>query len=142
MFDVRRRIRTQGLLWPTLARLSNSYGFTKYITFVQPQFILSLFFLPFLNYFKSQLIERFIKHNYIISVLKNLHPNFLVQLNRSSNDFIKCIDFYKNSLPTYNTFESKLKVWMENGNQCPIKNFQSLQAIDTIGIMIKARIFM
>jgi len=67
-------------------------------------------FLPFLDYFKSQLIERFIKHKYIISSLQNLIPSFLIKLNPSSNEFKKCIDFYKSFLPTYETFESELKV--------------------------------
>ena len=34
-------------------------------------------FIPFIDYFKNQLIERFSKHNEIISVLKKLIPNLL-----------------------------------------------------------------
>jgi len=52
-------------------------------------------FLPFLNYFKNQLVERFKKHNYIIYGLQNLIPSFLIKLNPNSNDFKKCINFTK-----------------------------------------------
>jgi len=105
---------------------------------VQLQFILSIcsIFLPFLDYFRSQLIERFIKHNYIISGLQNLFPSFLIKLKPSSDKFKKCIDFYKSFLPTYETFESELKVWVEKWKSVP-DNELPKSAIDTLGVMPK-----
>lgn len=93
-------------------------------------------FLPFFDYFKSQLIERFIKHNYIISGLQNLIPSFLIKLKPSSDEFKKCIDFYKNFLPTYETFESELKVWVEKWKSVS-DNELPKSAIDTLGVMSK-----
>ncbi|KAL4142390.1 hypothetical protein QTP88_004857 [Uroleucon formosanum] len=88
------------------------------------------------DYFKSQLIERFIKHNYIISGLHNLIPSFLIKIKPSSDEFKKCIDFYKNFLPTYETFESELKVWVEKWKSVP-DNELPKSAIDTLGVMSK-----
>ncbi|KAL4154479.1 hypothetical protein QTP88_000342 [Uroleucon formosanum] len=87
-------------------------------------------------YFKSKLIERFIKHNYIISGLQNLIPSFLMELKPSSDEFKKCIDFYKSFLPTYETFESELKVWVEKWKSVP-DNELSKSTIDTLGVMSK-----
>lgn len=70
-------------------------------------------FIPFIDHFKNQLIERFSKHNEIISVLQKLIPNLLNKFKPSFNDFEKYIHFYKHILPSYNTFEPELKVWTE-----------------------------
>lgn len=93
-------------------------------------------FLPFLDYFKSHLIERFIKHNYIICGLQNLIPSFLIKLNTSSNEFKKCIAFYKSFLPTYDTFESELKVWIEKWKSVPDNELPE-SPIDTLVVMSK-----
>ncbi|VVC41507.1 Hypothetical protein CINCED_3A023931 [Cinara cedri] len=93
-------------------------------------------FLPFLDYFKNQLKERFIKHNNIIFGLQNLLPCYLIKLNTSSNELKNCIDFYKSFLPTYDTFESELKVWMEKWKSVPDKELPK-SAIDTLSAMSK-----
>jgi hypothetical protein len=48
-------------------------------------------FLPFLDYIKNQLIERFLKLNYINSGLQKLLLSVRIQLNQMTNDFEKCI---------------------------------------------------
>jgi hypothetical protein len=51
--------------------------------------------LPFLDYLKSQLIERFIKYSYIISGLQNLIPSFLIKLNQVAISLKNALIFTK-----------------------------------------------
>ncbi|KAF0762059.1 52 kDa repressor of the inhibitor of the protein kinase-like, partial [Aphis craccivora] len=48
-----------------------------------------------------------------------LIPNLLNKFKPSYNDFEKCIDFYKNVLPSYNTFKPEFNVWTEKWKNVP-----------------------
>lgn len=67
-----------------------------------------------------------------IQVLLYVHkliPNLLNKNIPIYNDFEKCIDLYKHILPSYNTFESELKVWIVKWKKVP-QNECSKSAID------------
>lgn len=91
-------------------------------------------FIPFIDYFKNQLMERFSKHNEIISILQKLIPHFLNKFKPCYNDFEKCLNFYKYILPSYKTFEPELKVWTEKWkkvpqNDCPSSVIETLNNV-------------
>ena len=48
-------------------------------------------------------MQLYIKHNNIYSGLQNLLPCFIIKLKASSDEFKKCIDFYKSYLPNFDT---------------------------------------
>jgi len=82
-----------------------------------------------------------IRADEFLKIIYNKKPDISIaidsaHLKPSSDEFKKCIDFYKSFLPTYETFESELKVWVEKWKSVP-DNELPKSAIDTLGVMSK-----
>lgn len=86
-------------------------------------------FIPFLDYFITQLTDRFSTHRNIICGLQKLIPGRLMESDTDSIEHLACVSLYKDLLPSPDTVNAELKTWKakwDKQTNCPLSAVDAL----------------